>query len=336
MQRMIDEPTAMLQTSTNGSMPVRRPLATVVVPAYNEGAELFEHLATLMDELDAGSCAYDYEVVVVDDGSSDDTYEAADRAGRRYANLRVVRHRENRGMGCALRTGFAAARGSAIVVYDSDLSYEPAIVRELLAQLDTRGADLALASPYMRGGSVKNVPWLRRILSREANRFLSFATNGRYATVTGMVRAYRTAFVRALKTHEERMEINVELLFKAIKAGARIVEVPARLEWSPHRARSRSRPKLAPTAKQIGRTLRYGVAHRPAVLLALPGILPGVLPLVIALCAIARADLKTLGIVTAVTMIIQNASLALFAGQLGVFFRNGLRRSPRSSAGSVE
>jgi hypothetical protein len=193
--------------------------------------------------------------------------------------------------------------------------------------MQRKGADLVLASPYMRGGSVANVPFLRRVLSREANRFLSFATGGRYATATCMVRAYRRDFFQNIVICEDRMEVNPELFFKAIKAGAVIVEIPARLDWGKERARTRAGIDVRRTCKQIGRTLHYGVAHRPAVLLALPGILPGVLPLIVTSMLLLHASVKTIAVVTLVTMIIQNTSLALFAGQLTLFGRTVLRQS---------
>ena len=320
---------SLLESDAFGLSPASRTLASIVVPAFNEGPDLTAHLEALAHFLATCEAPYDFEVLIVDDGSADDTYETAQRVSQRFPNMRVVRHPINRGLGSAIRTGFVFALGSVIVTYDSDMSYRPEIITELLSELDRMDADLALASPYMRGGSVVGVPWVRRVMSREANRFLSFATNGRYATVTCMVRAYRAKFFRDVETSEERMEINPELFFKAMKRGARIVEIPARLEWSAERARTHSGVNVARTLKQIGRTLQYGVEYRPAVLLALPGILPGVLPLVIAICVLMRLDLKTIGIVTLVTMIIQNTSLALFAGQLGVFARNTMKRASK-------
>lgn len=312
--------------------PVRAPpalLASVVVPAYNEGAQLTDHVRTLARFLSGVWGADRYEILVIDDGSTDATYEFALTAAIEYEAIRVIRHSRNRGLGCAIRTGFAFARSDVAVVYDSDLSYSPQIVTDLLAQMERDDDDLVLASAYMRGGTVRNVPFMRRFLSREANRFLSFATNGRYATLTCMVRAYRLSFFRALPSTEERMEINPELVFKALKRGARVSEVPAVLSWSAHRAKSRGRIDPMRTIKQIARTMRYGIAHRPAILLALPGILPGVLPLMLAIMFAMHLSLATIGLITLVTMIVQNTSLALFAGQLAVFGRNVLRTPHR-------
>jgi glycosyltransferase involved in cell wall biosynthesis len=308
---------------------------SVVVPAFNEGNGLATRLEKLAGYLLASDPGRDYEILVVDDGSSDDTFDVAGQIMASYGLVRAVRHDTNQGLGAAIRTGFAHARGSVVVTYDSDMSYAPHIIVDLLSEMERSNADLVLASPYMRGGAVVNVPWLRRTLSREANRFLSFATNGRYATITCMVRAYRTAFFANVPSLEDRMEINPELFFSAIKRGAVISEVPARLEWSTERAHSRARVQAVRTLKQIGRTMRYGIAHRPAVLLALPAILPGVLPLIVATAVLMHLNVRTIAIITLITVVIQNSSLALFAGQLAVFGRNVVRR-PRARRSAQE
>lgn len=301
-------------------------LASLIVPVFDEGPSLAANLRTLLEYLDKAESSYEYEVIVVDDGSVDDSYNVAQQAAFVDRRLRVIRHAENLGLGCAIRSGIALARSDAAVVYDSDLSYPPEIIPRLLARLELHNDDLVLASPYMSGGGVKNVPFVRRVLSREGNRFLSFATNGRYFTLTCMVRAYRTAFFRALDSCEARMEINPEVVFKALALGARVSEIPAELVWSEERAKSRARLNIVRTIRQSFRTMRYGVAYRPAVLLALPGILPGVLPLVIAAAVLMHMSVKTILMITLGTMIVQNASLALFAGQLAVFGRNVVRR----------
>lgn len=305
-----------------------KPLASIIVPAYNEGRALTANVVVLERCLSHAQTGYEHEIIVVDDGSTDDTYQNALALSEQMGCLRVIRHAVNRGLGCAIRTGFGIAKGSIAVVYDSDLSYAPDIIPRLLSHIDRNACDLVLASPYMRGGKVLNVPFLRRFLSREGNRFLSFAVNGRYATVTCMVRAYRLAFFKTIDSREARMEINPELFFKALAHHARIEEIPAALVWSAERAKSRARMNLVAAAKQSWRTMRYGIAYRPAVLLALPGILPGVLPLVVAIAALLRLDLRTIAAITLVTMIVQNTSLALFAGQLAMFGRNVLRHAP--------
>jgi hypothetical protein len=141
-----------------------------------------------------------------------------------------------------------------------------------------------------------------------------------------MVRAYRLNVFRDVKSTEERMEINPELVFNALKSGARVSEIPASLKWTEKRTKSHAGIHPGRTFKQIGRTLKCGIAYRPAILLALPGILPGVLPLMLAIMFLLHLKLTTIATITLITIIIQNTSLALFAGQLTVFVRNVFRR----------
>lgn len=312
---------------------VTKPLASILVPAYNEGPELSANLGTLARYLSETEAVWAYEIIVIDDGSVDGTYEEALASSSIYPAIRLVRHNENRGLGCAIRTGFAFAKGAVAVVFDSDLSYAPEIIPRLLLQMSQSADDLVLASPYMRGGKVTNVPLIRRLLSREANRFLSFATNGRYATLTCMVRAYRLDFFKTVSSIEQRMEINPELLFNALRNGARVSEIPARLSWSANRTKCRARVNPARTIKQVARTVRCGVKYRPAILLAIPGIMPGVLPLMLAIMFLLRLNLGTIATITLITIVIQNTSLALFAGQLAVFTRNVVRHGADAKRG---
>ena len=210
---------------------------TVIVPAYNEGAAFGASLTTLADyfAMHRGD-EREFHYLIVDDGSSDETFEAAQRFARWRDNVRVLRHERNRGLGAALRTAFAQTNTDMAVVLDADLSYSPAIAMELIEALERENADIALASAYMSGGSVVNVPFVRRVLSREANRLLSLATGGRYATLTCMVRAYRTEVAKRLEFCSDGMIAIPEMLLNALRQKMRVIERPATLQWSKERA----------------------------------------------------------------------------------------------------
>lgn len=309
---------------------------TVLIPAYNEGIALGANLVRLADYFSLYASRYTFDYVIVDDGSTDETLAVARTFARFRPNVRVLAHPKNAGMGRSLRTGFAVAEGEYILTLDADMSYSADLAMELLEAVETEQADVAMASPYMRGGRVVNVPWLRRLLSREANRFLSLATNGRYATLTAMVRVYRRAFVQKLEPLSSGMEINPELVFLVMRKGGKIVEVPAQLRWSDDRRQSRMRTNFSKLARQTVAVARTGFAFRPSLWLAIPGLVPGLLPIVVAVLLAMHVTARTLAIGTTVTLVVQYSSLAIFAGQLTTFFTRASLTARSTHAKAVQ
>jgi glycosyltransferase involved in cell wall biosynthesis len=306
---------------TSGVEIASRTAVTVVVPAYNEGPALEEHLRALLDAFDGVRERYDVEYVFVDDGSADETAAIMDCIASHRNDVTVLRHETNLGLGAALRTARDRARGTYMLTVDSDLSYAPEVLLALLESAEREEADVALASAYMRGGGVRGVPWLRAFLSREANRFLSLATGGRYATLTCMVRAYRRDFARRLSLDVDGMDVNAELALQALRIGGKLVEIPATLQWPAHRKRNAGRAPLKSLAKLTWRTMSCGLRHRPSLVLAIPGLIPGLLPLVVAIALLLHVSPRTLAIVTAITLFVQYGSLAIFAGQTFSFVK---------------
>lgn len=292
----------------------------VVIPAYNEGSAFASSLVGVADYYAVyAQSGYEFTYVIVDDGSTDNTYALAQTFARWRKNVTVLHHEGNRGLGAALRTAFDYVTTEYAIVLDADLSYTPAAGMELLEALERENADIALASPYMRGGSVANVPGLRLILSREANRFLAFAA-GRFSTFTCMVRAFRVSAVKNLPFTSDRMAAVPELLLAAMKRHVRIVEVPAALKWTDERRGGSGRFNPISACTQIAEIVRLGFRHRPSLWLAVPGLFPGLLPLVVAVLLLLHVSAATLAIATAATIAVQYSSLALFAGHLGAFF----------------
>ena len=116
------------------------PTVSVLVPAKDEA----ENLPLFMD-LAAAAFAdspHSYEVVVIDDGSVDRTWDVLQELTRRYAFLRVVRHRSRRGIADALRTGYLAARGDVLVFYPADLQFKPEDIPRLVAPIIAGDADM--------------------------------------------------------------------------------------------------------------------------------------------------------------------------------------------------
>ena len=309
---------------------------TVIVPAYNEGPDLADALTAIATYFASYSKTHQFSYLIVDDGSRDETSAVAAEFARRHRRVRVLRHEENRGLGAALRTAFENVSTELAVVLDADLSYSPATAMQLIDALTIERADVALASPYTFGGHVRNVPLLRRLLSQEANRFLSLATNGRYATLTCMVRAYRVAALSRLEFRGERMVAIAEMLLCAVRQNMRIVEIPATLEWTQARRKATGRINVPRILAQIGATVLLGCRYRPALWLALPGLFPGLLPLVVALLLAFRVSPATLAIGTTATIVIQYTSLALFTGQIAQFIRQKFNQKRRYRSNGVK
>ena len=251
----------------------RTPRVSIVVPAYNEARLVVGTLEVLCDYLDALGPEWPWELLVVDDGSSDATGQLAEEFARGRPEVRVLRHRVNFQLGQALRFAFNNCRGDYIVTVDSDLSYAPEHIGRLLEEIERSGARIVVASPYMEGGKTVSVPFVRRIASRSANRFLATASKGAYSTLTGMVRAYDRRFLRSLDLRSTGPEINVEILYKASLHHTRIVEIPATLDWSFHGPDPRRRGSLMSLLRTTAKALVSGFLFRPVAFLVLPGVL---------------------------------------------------------------
>lgn len=248
-----------------------RPLVSLVVPCYNEAQVLEKNMASLCDYMKTLEDRYRWELLIVDDGSRDGSADVAERFAAGRPGVRVLRHRTNFRLGQVLRFAFNNCRGEYVVTLDADLSYAPEHVERLLQAMIDNRAKIVLASPYMPGGSVANVPRLRLLISRVANRFLSFMAKGSLSTLTGMVRAYDRRFLRSLSLRAMDMSVNAEIIYKAMLLRALIVEIPGHLAWAPAKPGVRRRSGM----RIVSNTMTYvlsGFMFRPFVFFTLPGL----------------------------------------------------------------
>jgi glycosyltransferase involved in cell wall biosynthesis len=212
--------------------PADKTFISVIVPCYNEQAILPINLTTIINYLDSKSDKYRWEIVIINDGSKDNTGEIADEFATKRPEIRVIHHPVNLNLGHALQTGFRNSKGDVLVVLDVDLSYSVEYIEVMVDKLKEAVADIVIASPYMKGGKVTAVPFSRRILSRWVNKFMRMAAQDKYYTFTGMVRAYRKDFIKTLNLKTKDYEISPEIIYKAMILRARIVEIPAHLDWT--------------------------------------------------------------------------------------------------------
>jgi glycosyltransferase involved in cell wall biosynthesis len=202
---------------------------SVIVPMYNEEENVVNTASQICNALDGFGGTW--EVVIVNDGSTDRTLEIAQGLSSQDPRVRVVSHPRNFGRGKGLRTGFDHTRGEIIATIDADLSYGPEHLLDLLRALrDDLSLDFVIGSPYTEGGSTEGVPPHRLLISKWGNKIIGLALNAHVDTATGILRAYRRRVLAALELESDGKEIHLEILSKAIALGFRFREVPAVLK----------------------------------------------------------------------------------------------------------
>jgi len=259
-----------------------RPIASVLVPAFSEAdsiASTVERVAAAVEPLKG----YTWEIVIVDDGSPDETSaQVLAAAARVPVPVRLVRHVVNQGLGGALRTGFSATTGRVVIVLDADLSYDESHIPLLLHTWEQTRAHVVLASPYMPGGRSTGVPPVLERRSRIANHILSSAALGDIKTLTGMVRAYDGPFVRGLSLKAVDVDINTEILYKTQLLRGTIVEVPAHLNWSNLQHRATRSPVLSSRGRwNTAKSLVLTYLFRPFWFPLIPALVFGLVGLVV-------------------------------------------------------
>ena len=209
-----------------------RPLLSVITPAYNEALIIEKNINRLVGYLNTLEDRYRWEIIIVNDGSRDNTGELADKLEASHPNIRAIHHKTNKNLGKALQTGFKHVKGTYVVVLDIDLSYHESHIETMLEVQKKEDADIVIASPYMKGGKNTAVPRDRLIMSRVVNYTMKKLAPGNISTFTGMVRLYHSRFLTKLNLKSGTYSINPEIIQKAIILRAKIVEIPAHLDWS--------------------------------------------------------------------------------------------------------
>jgi len=243
--------------------PHKKPLVSIILPALNEEAIIEKNISILYNYLNTLSHLYAWEVLVVNDGSSDKTGEIADKLVKEFDTLKVFHHITNRNLGTAHRTGFNNSKGDYVIVLDLDLSYAPAHIERMLNEAIVQDAEMVIASPYMKGGKNTAVPRLRLLLSKTVNFIMRKASGLNIYTFTGMVRAYKGDFIRSVNTKSTTFDIMSELVFKAHILRAKVIEIPAHLDWSAQMALGKVRTSGMRIVKGIFNGLVNSFIFRP-------------------------------------------------------------------------
>ena len=204
--------------------------AWLILPTYNEAENIEALVGSAMEVLDAAS-PEGYRILVVDDGSPDGTGEIADRLAARHPEVEVVHRPGKAGLGRAYLAGFAVALDAGagyVLEMDSDFSHDPADIARLL-EAARDGADLVLGSRYVPGGGVTDWGALRRTISRGGCWYARTALGVDIHDLTGGFKCFRRATLEGIDlptVSSEGYAFQIELTYRAIRRGFRVVEVP--------------------------------------------------------------------------------------------------------------
>ncbi|HOJ15242.1 MAG TPA: glycosyltransferase [Deltaproteobacteria bacterium] len=239
---------------------------SVIIPMYNEEANAWETVSRVRKLLE--EAGRPFEIVTVNDGSTDGTLDVLDRLAQEDGRVRVVSYWKNGGRGKALRYGFAAARCPYVATIDADLSYDPLYILEMARVLDEENdVDMVLVSPYMEGGKAVGVPAARLLVSWLGNKVLQLAMPQKIHTLTCIVRCYRKEVLDSLDLESDGKEIHLEILSKALAMGYHIREIPAVLT-----SRKKGSSKFSFRSTAVSHLL-FTIFERPTLLFGFLGVL---------------------------------------------------------------
>lgn len=197
----------------------------VVLPTYNEIENIEEVLRRIRAAIPHA------DVLVVDDGSPDGTADRAEKLGLELGRIDVLSREKKSGLGSAYRAGFhtGLTQGYDVMIeMDADLSHDPDALPNLVAEVE-RGADLAIGSRYVPGGSIPDWPWPRRAISRLGCFYARVMLRIPVHDATAGFRAYHRRALAAIPLDEVRADgygFQIEMTYLLDREGGRIVEVP--------------------------------------------------------------------------------------------------------------
>lgn len=201
------------------------PKVSLIVPAHNEE----ENLNILVKSLTKGlsNARFSYEIVLVNDNSTDGTGPMAEKLSSVFQNLRVIHRNPPNGIGLALKDGFRHAKGEILIPVMADLSDEP---RDIITLVENIGDyDVVYGSRFVNGGEAENYPFFKMLINRGFNSLIRTLFRIKERDITNAFKAYRKSVIEKIgveNLESDHFDILIELPLKALMLGFRSIEVP--------------------------------------------------------------------------------------------------------------
>ncbi len=192
---------------------------SVLIPAYNEAATL----QVCVDAVYAKNPDRELEVILVDDGSSDDTERIC--AGIVHPGFKYIRHPANMGKGAAVRTAIAAATGGVIIIQDADLEYDPAEYSRVISPIEEGRAEVVYGSRILGKNNGKS-NWLFYLGGRAVSVWTNLLYGSHITDEPTCYKSFRADLLKSLTLKCRRFEFCAEVTGKLLRRGVNIVEVP--------------------------------------------------------------------------------------------------------------
>jgi len=205
---------------------------SVILPCYNEEENIKripEELITELDEL-----GLTYEIIAVNDGSSDRTLEELEKLKTKYQQIKIINHETNKGLANAVKTGIKNTTAKLTVTLDADFTFHPRQIKNLLERFKKGDADIVIGSPTLGKGYSKDIPRYRIWLSQGGGILYKIALGKDITAVTPIFRLYKTEQLKEIQlnprpTPKGGFDINAEILAKMLIKKRKVVEIPAEL-----------------------------------------------------------------------------------------------------------
>jgi len=195
---------------------------SVVVPCYNEQATLGSCIQGLLEIQDDNLTL---EIIVVDDGSSDDSIGVAQALCARHQEVRLLEHEKNMGKGAALRTGFEQATGDFVAVQDADLEYEPQDLKRLLEPLRGGVADVVFGSRFLSHGAHRVLYFWHSLGNSFLTLISNIFTDLNLTDMETCYKVFRREIIQSFEIEENRFGVEPEMVAKVAQMRVRIYEM---------------------------------------------------------------------------------------------------------------